>query len=504
LTHNGPDRNSGRRRPPNRNAASQSDYSRYDLGSAETERFESDVDEAAEDARDLARRAAPEPKHADLERTPIDETAKGFRKYGLSTAMVAALDAAGYEEPTPIQAGLIPRALAGVDVLGQARTGTGKTASYVIPILESLDPHHAHAHPQALVLVPTRELAVQVKDEFEKLSKGRKAHILAIYGGKPIRQQVEKLKRGAEVVCGTPGRILDHMARGTLSFDNIRLVVLDEADRMLDIGFRPDIEKILRKCPQSRQTLLLSATVPAPVEKLARRYMHEPESMNFSPTDVSADTIDQFYFTVDQEKKGELLMRLIKRENPRQSIIFCRTKRGTEKVQHNLQRKVTGSACIHGDLTQGARDRVMADFRAGKVQHLVATDVVGRGIDVSNISHIINYDVPAFCDDYVHRVGRTGRMGREGVAYTFVTPEEGGELTRIEIRIDKLLKRDEIEGFEATSKRANFNPEAAQAAAAAGSTKYITNDTGMAPPPPAATPDDPPKPPPKKKYRRAL
>jgi ATP-dependent RNA helicase DeaD len=453
--------------------------------------FESTYEDNFED---FGEAPPPKPRAARTEKTYTG----GFSTMGLSQLSMDALADAGYEEPSPIQAGLIPRALAGVDVLGQARTGTGKTASFVLPILEKIDPHHAHAPPQAIVLVPTRELAVQVKDEFEKLASGRKASILAVYGGKPIRQQVERLKRGVDVVVGTPGRVLDHLARGTLQLHALKLVVLDEADRMLDIGFRPDIEKILRQCPADRQTLLLSATVPPPVEKLARRYMRDPETMNFSPTDVSADTIEQFYFTVDADKKFDLLLQLIQRENPTQSIIFCRTKRGTEKIHHHLQKKVEGSACIHGDLSQSVRDRVMAAFRDGRVKHLVATDVVGRGIDVSGISHIINYDVPAFCDDYVHRVGRTGRMGREGVAYTFVTPEEGGELTRIEIRIDKLLQRDEIAGFESTTARGRDDMEAAKAAAQAASTKYITSDVGAEPE------GDGPKQPPKKKYRRAL
>ncbi|MBI2827596.1 MAG: DEAD/DEAH box helicase [Planctomycetia bacterium] len=374
--------------------------------------------------------------------------------------MLSALERAEYLEPTPIQAGLIPRALAGVDVLGQARTGTGKTAAFAIPIIERLDPHHNHRGPQALILVPTRELAVQVREEFAKLLHGGKAHVVAVYGGKPIREQMEKLRRGVEIVVGTPGRVMDHMGRGTLPLDGLKTVVLDEADRMLDIGFRPDIEKILRRCPASRQTLLLSATVPPPVERLARRYMRDPETLNFSPKDVAVETIDQYYFTVMPDRKMELLVRLIKREDPRQSIIFCRTKRGTEKVWRSLSKRAEGVDCIHGDLPQKSRDRVMARFREGKVRHLVATDVVGRGIDVTNISHIINYDIPAFCDDYVHRVGRTGRMGREGVAYSFVTPEEGPELTRIEMRIDRLLKRDEIEGFETLSKPAAALPTA--------------------------------------------
>lgn len=367
--------------------------------------------------------------------------------------MLEALQRAAYLEPTPVQAGLIPRALAGVDVLGQARTGTGKTAAFVIPILERLGPHHADRCPQALVLVPTRELAVQVRDEFVKLAHGRRTQVAAVYGGTPLRKQLEKLRRGMDVIVGTPGRVLDHLARGSLNLDHLRFVVLDEADRMLDIGFRPDIEKILRRAPAERQTLLLSATVPPPVERLARRYMRDPESMNFSPRELAVDTIAQYYFTVIAERKFDLLLRLLAREQPQQAIVFCRTKRGTEKVYTRLARKLEGVACIHGDLPQKTRDRVMADFRAGKVRLLVATDVVGRGIDVTNISHIINYDIPTFCDDYVHRVGRTGRMGRQGVAYTFVTPEEGPELTRIEMRINRLLERDEIPGFDAVGAR---------------------------------------------------
>ncbi|OYV86286.1 MAG: DEAD/DEAH box helicase [Planctomycetia bacterium 21-64-5] len=365
--------------------------------------------------------------------------------------MLAALDRAGYLEPTPIQAGLIPRALAGVDLLGQARTGTGKTAAFAIPILEKAE-RRGH-NPQALVLVPTRELAVQVRDEFVKLAHGRKTHAVALYGGTPIRAQIEKLHRGADCIIGTPGRVLDHIGRGTLTLSDLQFVVLDEADRMLDIGFRPDIEKILRRCPSSRQTMLLSATVPPPVARLATRYMRDPETLNFSPTDVSVETIEQFYFTVIPEKKFELLVKLLKRDKPRQTIVFCRTKRGTEKVYRHLQKKIEGVDCIHGDLQQSARDRAMARFREGQIRCLVATDVVGRGIDVTGISHIINYDIPSFCDDYVHRVGRTGRMGREGIAYTFVTPEEGPELTRIEMRIEKLLTRGEVEGFEAVPPR---------------------------------------------------
>ncbi len=373
----------------------------------------------------------------------------GFGNLPLSETTHLALKAAAYLEPTPVQAGVIPRALAGVDLMAQAQTGTGKTAAFAIPILERLDLGDDSFDPQTIVLVPTRELAVQVRDEFLKLAEGREVDIIAIYGGKPIRKQTEQLSHGVDVVIGTPGRVLDHMQRGSLSLGNIRCVVLDEADRMLDIGFRPDIERILRRCPQSRQTLLLSATLAPPVVRLAQRYMREPESLDFSPKRLDVETIEQYYFTVEPEKKFELLLRLLEQEKPRQAIIFCRTRRGTEKVGQRLAKRIPSVAAIHGDLAQRDRDRVMGQFRQGKLTHLVATDVVGRGIDVTGISHIINFDIPQFCDDYVHRVGRTGRMGREGVAYTFVTPEEGPELTRIEMRIDRLLKRAETPEFTA-------------------------------------------------------
>jgi ATP-dependent RNA helicase DeaD len=385
--------------------------------------------------------------------------ATDFRSLGLSPATMAAVDRAGYEVPTPVQAGLIPRALKGVDVLGQARTGTGKTAAFVLPILEAVSKPGRGGGPRALVLVPTRELAVQVKDEFEKLAHGSGVHCVAVYGGKPLKGQIDKLAKHPGVVVGTPGRVLDHMSRGTLRLDELEIVTLDEADRMLDIGFRPDIEKILRRCPDSRQTLLLSATVPPPVQKLATRYMRDPEIMDFSTNELAVETIEQRYFTVDPTRKFELLEQLLEREQPRQTIVFCRTKRGTDKVFEKLARRRSRRggaeevACIHGDLAQNVRDRVMRQFRDGSVKILVATDVVGRGIDVSSVSHIVNYDIPEFCDDYVHRVGRTGRMGREGIAFTFVSPEEGPQLTRIEIRIERLLQRDEIAGFEAFDRR---------------------------------------------------
>ena len=373
-----------------------------------------------------------------------------FEELSLSEPMLEALRQADYSTPTPVQAGVVPRALRGEDIIAQARTGTGKTAAFAIPILEQLRLQRQAAGPEALVLVPTRELAVQVRDEIVKLSLGRRIHSVAVYGGKPVRDQIEKLRRGAHVVVGTPGRILDHIARGSLDLRGIWCAVLDEADRMLDIGFRPDIERILHRCPDRRQTLLLSATVPPPIQRLAQRYMRNPVALDFSPQDIAVETIDQYYFTVDNERKSELLLALLKREEPQQALIFCRTKRGVERLLRRLAKRIPNVDGIHGDMQQQTRDRVMTRFRRGELRFLVATDVVGRGIDVTGISHIINFDIPKFCDDYVHRVGRTGRMGREGVALTLVTPEEGPELTRIEQRINRLLVRGEMKGFEAS------------------------------------------------------
>lgn len=370
---------------------------------------------------------------------------RSFDQFDLSPAMMRALQRAGYERPSPVQAGLIPLALEGRDVIGQARTGTGKTAAFVIPILEQLDDDATPLAPQALILVPTRELAVQVHTEVEKLAHGQNITSVAVFGGAPFRSQQTKLKSGVHVVVGTPGRVTDHLERGTMRTDRLWCVVLDEADRMLDIGFRPAIEKILRRCPVDRQTLLLSATVADDIRQLCRRYMQQPMLVNLSPRQVAADTIDQFYFTVDRSQKRELLLKLLEREQPKQSIIFCRTKMQTHRIFRFLQEsKIDGVGCIHGDMAQSARTAMMTRFRSGHVRVLVATDVVGRGIDVTGVSHIINFDIPELCDDYVHRVGRTGRMGQEGVAYTFVEPDQGEFLTAIEVRIDKLLKRDHM------------------------------------------------------------
>ncbi len=392
------------------------------------------------------------PIEDDTDHADIETSASGFKKLPISETMLDALKFVRYVEPTPIQAGVIPSVMKGIDVLGQAQTGTGKTAAFLIPLLEGIEECEPGNSPVALILVPTRELAVQVRDEAAKLSYGRDIRVTACYGGKPIAKNLVRLREGVDIIIGTPGRLLDLMKRGALSCNMLRWVVLDEADRMLDIGFRPDIEKILAKTPSDRQTLLFSATLPPQVVKLAKKYMIDPEILDFSTSAVAVETIEQYYITVDQMRKFDALVQLLKQEEPHQAIIFCRTKRGADRASRMLESRFDSIAAIHGDLAQPVRDRVMAQFRAGTLRYLVATDVVGRGIDVSGISHIINYDIPTFCDDYVHRVGRTGRMGREGVAFTFVTAEEGSELTRIEMRIDRLLKRAELKDFEAFAK----------------------------------------------------
>lgn len=372
--------------------------------------------------------------------TLVDKLA-GFHAMPLNSSVLAALDRVKYIQPTPIQAALIPRALGGRDVIGQAQTGTGKTAAFLVPYLDRWRDLNEPG-PQALVLAPTRELVVQVAEECTRLAPHKHCRAVPIIGGQRFQGQVADLKKGASLVIGTPGRILDHLGRGTLQLDRVRYVVLDEADRMLDIGFRPDIEKILRRCPAERQTLLLSATLPAPVLKLAQRYMRQPLHINLSPKKVTVANIRQSYITVDPRYKFDLLLEVIHREKPRQCIIFCERKSWADDVYEELREEHVKVAVMHGDLPQVQRTRIMQRFREGSVVYLVATDVVGRGIDVTGISHIINYDLPVDPENYVHRIGRTGRMGKGGIAIAFVTPEQGQLLTDIESYINKEIPED--------------------------------------------------------------
>ncbi len=381
----------------------------------------------------------------------------GFASLSLSTPLLAALHSASYLSPTPIQSAVIPRVLAGRDVIGQAQTGTGKTAAFLLPFLNDWDLEDASTpEPRALVLVPTRELGVQVAEEAEKLAPSSRCRAVQIVGGHRFRQQANALRRGCSVVVGTPGRVLDHLSRQTLDLSRISYVVLDEADRMLDIGFRPDIERILRRCPAQRQTLLMSATVPPPVLHIVKRYMRRPLHIKISPKRPAVDKIRQAYFTVDESRKFDLLLKLLQREDPRLCIIFCQRKRTAEQVSRELRGQTGVSrkvSAMHGDLPQSRRNDIMRRFRDGNINLLVATDLVGRGIDVTGVSHIINYDLPEDPENYVHRIGRTGRMGADGIAYAFVTPEQGKQLTAIESFTNRLLQKDSFDGFEAFTPR---------------------------------------------------
>ena len=397
----------------------------------------------------------------------VDEPVLGFKDLGLSPESLKAVKSVNYITPSPIQAAFIPVAIKGGDVTGQARTGTGKTAAFVIPVLERID--HDSPETQALVLTPTRELSEQVAEEARRLSFSRPCRTVCCVGGKQIKKQIDAIKLGAQIAVGTPGRVLDLINRRLLVLDQLKVVVLDEADRMLDIGFRPDIEKILRRCPTERQTLLLSATMADPVQRLANRYMRNPERVDLSQDQVMVDTVQQYYITVDADRKLSTLIRLLLQEKPKQVIVFCRTKRGADNLYRRLSTRLPQVAHMHGDLPQAARDRAMKQFRDGSIRLLIATDVVGRGIDVTSVSHIINYDIPEYCDDYIHRVGRTGRMssGETGFAFTLVARDEGQQLTNIEKRINCLLPSYRLEGAE------TFRRTPRREVAAAGATTEI-------------------------------
>ncbi len=380
-------------------------------------------------------------------RPVMEEPATGFQSMGLSRGMLKALAAARYHEPSPIQAEFIPAALDGLDVLGQAKTGTGKTAAFGIPLIEMLEARGRG--PQAIILAPTRELTQQIVVELKKLCANRgDVAVCGLYGGEPIERQIRALSRGIDIAVGTPGRVLDHIERHTLYLGDIFHLVLDEADRMLDIGFRPDIERIMKRLPEPHQTLLLSATISPEIRALSHRYMQDPVELNLSTDEPSVESIRQYYVSVNHDRKVSLLVHLLKRDQPRQCIVFTRTKRGADRLAERLRRTIPGVAAIHGDLAQTARDRVMSGFRKGTIPILVATDVVGRGIDVANISHVVNYDIPDDPENYVHRIGRTGRMGKDGVAYLFVGPDQGDPLTQIETLINKVIPAHKVEGFE--------------------------------------------------------
>jgi len=368
-----------------------------------------------------------------------------FAELGLDIPILKALAAMGFKEPSPIQRELVPRILAGRDVLGQARTGTGKTAAFGMPTLQMVDPAE---RLQVMVLTPTRELAAQVVGEFRRLAQFLPIRCVPVYGGTRMRGQLQELGRRPHVVVGTPGRVQDVIRRGALSLDTLRFVILDEVDRMLDIGFREDIQRILGGIRQPHQTILVSATISPEINRLARNYMNDPVEINVSQDDLTVEDVSQHYCVVDAWDKFRLLRMILEGEKPELAIVFCNTKHGARKLAKRLHAIGVPAMEIHGDLVQEKRERVMERFRRHKIPVLVATDLAARGIDVSNITHIINYDLPQDIEVYVHRIGRTARMGATGKAITFVQRDEGAELSKIEQLINKEIARLEVAGFE--------------------------------------------------------
>jgi ATP-dependent RNA helicase DeaD len=381
--------------------------------------------------------------------TTISGSPAGFPALGLTPQSLEAVRQAGYSEPSPIQLQLIPPALAGRDCIGNAPTGSGKTAAFLLPMLEKIDERDRRV--QAVVLAPTRELAHQIGREFHRLSFGRRCRAVAVVGGESMFRQMKVIASGCQVVIATPGRLIDLMTRDAVRLDAVRFVVLDEADQMLDIGFRPAVESILDEMASPRQTLLLSATLPPGVRELMRRYLNDPIDVRLiaEREDATVPAIRQSYLMVHPERKIDLLVKLLQREQPSRAIVFCRTKHGTDKLGRLLQRFEFNAEPMHGDLSQSQRNRVLHGFRAGRVKILVATDVVGRGIDVPEISHVLNFDLPEDPEHYVHRIGRTGRMGRDGAAFSFVLPDQGKLLDEIEKAISRELQADQVEGIPA-------------------------------------------------------
>ena len=357
-------------------------------------------------------------------------TTPAFDQFGLNAELVQTAAELGFTAPTPIQQAVIPPIVAGRDVIGQAQTGTGKTAAYGLPLLHRLDRQHRGV--QALVLAPTRELAIQVAAALEQYGRGVGARVLALYGGPSYPQQLRSLRERVEVVVGTPGRLLDLMEQGNLDLGGVRTVVLDEADEMLSMGFVEDIESILDRIPPERQTLLFSATISRRVLGLSKRYLRDPETVSVTPEQLTGASIEQRYYLVNPQDKVAALTRLIEMETIDSALVFARTRLGTGELANQLSTRGYAAEALNGDLSQDARIQVLNRFRAGQVKVLVATDVAARGLDIDDISHVFNFDLPDDPEVYVHRVGRTGRAGREGVAITLLSPRERFLLRRIE------------------------------------------------------------------------
>src|SRR5438874_5553377 len=383
------------------------------------------------------------------------EAGVSFAELDLAPDVLHAVRDAGYTHPTPIQQQAIPLALAGRDLIGLAQTGTGKTAGFTLPIVHNLiitpligDDGQPLHRVRVLILTPTRELAAQVEESFRKYGKHTELRVVPVYGGVGLEPQSKALRRGVDVVVATPGRLLDNMERGNVSFDNLEVLVLDEADRMLDMGFAPQLNRIVNDIPRYRQTLLFSATMPPEVEALARKYLRKPVVVQVGRRSEAASTVKHAVYPVPRERKNTLLVELLKKAEMDSVLVFTRTKHGADRVVHHLEDEGIAATGMHADKSQGERTRALDDFKAGKIRVLVATDIAQRGLDVSGISHVINYDVPQQPEDYVHRIGRTGRAAATGDAYTFMSPDEISMVRTIERTIGQQIPRISVRGYD--------------------------------------------------------
>ncbi len=371
-----------------------------------------------------------------------------FDTLGLKAELLRAVGEQGYTQPTPIQRKAIPAVLGGRDLMASAQTGTGKTAAFTLPLLQKLSSHTGPRKLRALILTPTRELAAQVHENLRAYGRYLNISSLEIFGGVNINPQMDKLRRGVDVLIATPGRLIDHLERGTARLDGIETLILDEADRMLDMGFRPAIERILKHLPRQRQTLLFSATFSSEITALAQRYLHNPLRVETAPPNSTVEAIAQKVIRVDQNRKRELLSWMIGKENWRQVLVFTRTKHGANRLAKQLESDGLTAAAIHGNKSQSARTKALAGFKDGKVRVLVATDIAARGLDIDQLPHVVNYEIPNVPEDYVHRIGRTGRAGRQGLAVSLVSGGEHGLFEDIRRLVKISIPTEVVEGYD--------------------------------------------------------
>jgi len=369
-----------------------------------------------------------------------------FSALGLSEKILEGVKAMGYVEPTPIQLRAIPLILSGKDVIGSAQTGTGKTAAFALPILSKLGQHAPG--PRVLILEPTRELAAQVETAIRDYSRFTDLKTTVVFGGVGYGKQNDELRAGTDTVVATPGRLLDHLEQGTLRLDKVQFLVLDEADRMLDMGFLPDVRHIVEKCPRARHTSLFSATIPPQIETLIQWAMHSPETIEIGARRTPAETVKHVIYPVSDTQKTDLLLELLKRVNYNSVLVFCRTKHGADRVATTLKRASHAVAVLHSNRTQREREQALQGFRDGKYEVLVATDIAARGLDIADVSHVINYDVPQHPEDYIHRIGRTGRAEASGDAFTIMVAEDAPHVYSIERFISQKISRVKLENFD--------------------------------------------------------